>query len=158
MRMRLLVVPVLVLLCSACSSTDWTESVLTFTGEEPGGDALLDSISGRLERALTPRGFTCESHEVMRQRGHVERYATCGIDDVSNPLQGTQTWVSVKRPDDVGSGRVQVHTGHVTAHPFTPSTRHFIRWAEVVKETLCGFPDFQVEHSWPADSEYPIAC
>ncbi len=158
MRRRRLATVVVVLFGTGCSYTDRTESVLTYTGSELSGEDVLASLSARLEEALVPRGFECEPHDVYVERGHTVLYAGCRVSDISNPLQGTQTWVSVSFPDDVGSARVQVHTGHVTMHPFTPSTKYFMKWAEVVKMTLCEFSDFEVEHSWPADSEYPISC
>jgi len=152
------ILPFLVLLCTGCNSTEWTESVLTFKGEGSSEEEILASISARLEKVLEPQGFACESHETLASRGHTVWYSTCRIFDVSNPLQGTQTYVTVKFPDDTGSARLQVQTGHVTVHPFTPSHKYFKRWTELVRATVCEFKDFDVEHSWPADSDYPISC
>ncbi len=152
------ILPFLALLCTGCNSTEWTESVLTFTGEDSTEEEVLVLISARLDSALTPQGFTCDSHEVLEARGHTVLYSTCRVDDYSSYLQGTQTWVTVKYADDSGSARLQVHTGHVTLHPFTPSHKYFRRWTELVRATVCEFQDFDVEHSWPADSEYPISC
>ncbi len=158
MRPRQLAALTVVLAITGCSYTDWTESVLTYMGSDLSGEKIIASLSARLDATLTPRGFECEPHEVFLERGHTVLYAACRISDVSNPLQGTQTWVNVSFPDDAGDARVQVHTGHVTMHPFTPSNRYFMRWAELVETILCGFPDFKVEHSWPDDSDYPISC
>lgn len=158
MRIRHLIPLVAAFLAAGCSYTDWTESVLTYTGSDLAGEDILASLSARLEEALGPRGFECEPHEVFVQRGHTVLYAACRISEVDNPLQGSQTWVNVKFPDGAESARVQVHTGHVTMHPFTPSSRYFRRRAELVGTILCGFTDFEVAHSWPADSEYPISC
>lgn len=156
LRRRIALVALLV--CAACSYTDWTESVLTYTGAEMTGEEIPAFLYARLEEALTPRGFECEPHEVYLERGHTVLYAACRVSDRENPLQGTQTWVNVKLPDDRESARVQVHTGHVTMHPFTPSTKYFMKWAGAVESVLCGLPDFEVAHSWPADSGYPISC
>jgi hypothetical protein len=153
-----LILPSFALLCTGCNITERTESVLTFTGEDSTEEEVLALISARLDSALTPQGFACESHEVLEARGHTVLYSTCRVDDYSSYLQGTQTWVTVSYPDDRGSARLQVHTGHVTLHPFTPSHKYFRKWTELVRATVCEFPDFDVAHSWPADSEYPIFC
>ncbi len=152
------ILPFLALLCTGCNITEWTESVLTFTGEDSTEDEVLALLSARLDSALTHFGFVCESHEAVAARGHTVLYSTCRVDDYSGYLQGTQTRVNVSYPDDGGSARLQVHTGHVTLHPFTPSHKYFRKWTELVRATVCEFRDFAVEHSWPADSEYPIAC
>lgn len=153
-----LITSFLVLLCAGCNITEWTESVLTFTGEDASEEETLALISARLDTVLTPQGFTCESHETLAARGHTVWYSTCRVEDYSGPLQGTQTWVTVKYPNDRGSARLQVHTGHVTLHPFTPSHKYFMKWTELVRATVCQLQDFDVDHSWPADSEYPISC
>ncbi len=153
-----LILPFFVLPSTGCNIAERTESVLTFIGEETTEEDILASISARLEDVLKPQGFTCESHETLESRGHTVWYSTCRIVDHSNPLQGTQTWVTLKFPNDSGSARLEVHTGHVTLHPFTPSHKYFKKWAELVEATVCEFQDFDVDHSWPADSEYPISC
>jgi len=121
------ILPIFAFLCTGCNITEWTESVLTFTGENSSEEEVLALISARLDSALTPQGFACEAHEALEARGHTVWYSTCRADDYSGYLQGTQTWVTVKYPDDSGDARLQVHTGHVTLHPFTPSHKYFKR-------------------------------
>lgn len=141
------------LICAGCNTAERTESLLTYTGEDATEKEILASISARLERVLKPRGFACES-----DFGHTYWYGYCRISDLSNPVQATQTFVKVMFPDDRGSVPLQIETGHVTLHPLTPSDKYFRRWAELVRATVCAFQDFDVEHRWPADSEYPISC
>lgn len=164
MGIRSIWAPVLCVLIAGCNTTELTESVLTFTGEEPGTgegspqEEILALLSTRLEEVLTPRGFVCEPYEVLRARGHTDWYTACRVADVSNSLQASDTWVNVYFPHDRGSALVRVSTGHVAFHPFTPSDKYFRKWTELVRSTVCGFGDFEVEHRWPSDSPYPISC
>jgi hypothetical protein len=119
-----------------CTTQDWHVLVLTYEGTEEEGGAVLSTISGRLTRALSERGFECRT-----DFGHDDFFSSCKTVDSESAIQGTTSFVDVEYIDELGNIKVNIKSGTVAWHPFGPSDTYYREWKSYVTavvDTMTG--------------------